>query len=122
MPYSLPQPQINLQKITGGYPILVQPPVRRWNWKANTMKNIRMTPADSSIENTRSQLDLGFNGAPACERPAWSRRQILRSRASWWFQQMRRAVDSAVEWRPSPPVRPEQRTLDLRRQTEVTLK
>ena len=47
---------------------------------------------------------------------------MLRSRANWWFQQMRRAVNSAVEWRPSPPARPEQRTLDLRRKTEVTVK
>jgi hypothetical protein len=86
------------------------------------MKNISITTADSPIENTRSQLDLGFSGAAACERAAWRRRQILRSRAAWWFQQMRRAVDSAVQWRPSPPARPEQGTLDLRRPTEVTVK
>jgi len=93
------------------------------------MKNISITTADSpipnpksQIENTRNQLDLGINGAAACERPVWRHRQILRSRAAWWFQQMRRAVDSAIEWRPSPPTRPEQRTLDLRRPTEVTVK
>jgi hypothetical protein len=86
------------------------------------MKNIDKTTADSPTEKTRSQLDLGFNGTPACERPAWRRRQILRSRAAWWFHQMRRAVDSAIEWRPAPAARPEQRTLDLRRPTEVTVK
>ena len=93
------------------------------------MKNISITTADSSIqnpksqiENTRSQLDLSFSAAAACERPAWRRRQMLRSRAAWWFHQMRRAVDSAVEWRPAPTPRPEQATLDLRRTTEVTVK
>jgi hypothetical protein len=93
------------------------------------MKNISIHTADSPIqnpkspiENTRGQLDLGFNGVAAGERPAWRRRQILRSRAAWWFQQMRCAVNGATEWRPSPPARPEQRTLDLRRPTEVTMK
>ena len=93
------------------------------------MKNITIPAADSAIEsptsqleNTRNQLDLSFSGTPACERPTWRRRQMLRSRATWWFQQMRRAVDSAVEWRPAPPTRPEQTTLDLRRETEVIVK
>lgn len=92
------------------------------------MKNITIPTADSAIENptsqldnTRNQLDLSFSGTPACERPTWRRRQMLRSRATWWFQQMRRAVDSAVEWRPAPPPRPEQGTLDLRRPTEVAI-
>ena len=94
------------------------------------MKNVGMTRADSPIPNRtselqtngRAQLDLSFNGASACERSAWRRRQMLRSRAAWWFQQMRRAVDSAVDWRPAPPARPEQATLDLRRPTEVALR
>jgi hypothetical protein len=92
------------------------------------MKNITVTTADlptknpqSQIENTRSQLDLSFSAtAAACERPAWRRRQMLRSRATWWFHQMRRVVDSAVEW-PAPTPHPEQTTLDLRRATEVTV-
>ena len=94
------------------------------------MKNISITAADPSIANRKSdihtdgraQLDLSLNGAIPCERPAWRRRQTLRSRAAWWFQQMRRAVDGAVEWRPAPPARPEQTTLDLRRTTEVIVK
>jgi hypothetical protein len=73
------------------------------------MKNITIPTADSAIENPKS---------PAEKR----RRQMLRSRATWWFQQMRRAVDSAVEWRPAPPARPEQGSLDLRRPTEVTVR
>ncbi len=94
------------------------------------MKNIIDTTAESAGEiprfetrnDHRAQLDLSFNGATACARPAYHRRQMLRSRATWWFQQMRRAVDSAVEWRPAPQGRPEQGTLDLRRPTEVAIK
>ncbi|MCU0771496.1 MAG: hypothetical protein MUE94_06975 [Verrucomicrobia bacterium] len=29
-------------------------------------------------------------------------------RARWWFQQMRQAVDSAIDWHSQPPGRPEQ--------------
>jgi len=94
------------------------------------MKNIINTTAKSATENPpcdprshhRTQLDLSFNGAAACPRPAYRRRQMLRSRAAWWFQQMRRAVDTAIEWNPAPPARPEQATLDLRRPTEVAIK
>ena len=94
------------------------------------MKNIISTTAGSASATPhlephrghRAQLDLSLNGAVPCDRPAYRRRQMLRSRAAWWFQQMRRAVDSAVEWRPAPTARPQQGTLDLRRPTEVALK
>jgi len=94
------------------------------------MKNISKSAADSTIQNpnsetqnaARAQLDLSFSGIKACHRPAYRRRQILRARAAWWFGQMRRAVDSAIEWRPAPAPRPEQGTLDLTRPTEVTFK
>jgi hypothetical protein len=48
------------------------------------------------------QLELGFQGA------ALPRRQQQINRARWWFAQMRRAVDSALDWQPAPPARPEQ--------------
>ena len=94
------------------------------------MKSMINTAADLQIANRkseiqtdgRSQLDLSFSAAATCERPAWRRRQILRSRAAWWFHQMRRAVAGAVEWSPAPPARPEQTTLDLRRTTAVIVK
>jgi hypothetical protein len=93
------------------------------------MKNINTTTAGSSIQNPqptiqnhRGQLDLSFNGLAHGDRPGYRRRQMLRSRATWWFQQMRRAVDSAIEWRPATPPRPEQSTLDLRRPTEVAMR
>ena len=45
------------------------------------------------------------------------RHQVARSRAAWWFGQMRKAVNAAVEWKPTPVARPEQTyiTLDARR-------
>jgi hypothetical protein len=52
--------------------------------------------------NNTNQLELGFKGA------AIPRRQQKINRARWWFTQMRRAVDSALDWQPSPPARPEQ--------------
>jgi hypothetical protein len=40
---------------------------------------------------------------------ASSRRKTQRKqRAQWWFNQMRRVVDAAMEWQPSPSHRPEQ--------------
>ena len=51
-------------------------------------------------------MELGFNGTivgRACENP----KQRLK-RAQWWFKQMRRAVDCAMDWKPSPNARSEQ--------------
>jgi len=52
--------------------------------------------------NTTNQLELGFKGA------AITRRQKKINRAQWWFAQMRRAVDGALDWQPAPPARAEQ--------------
>src|SRR5687767_2236975 len=45
------------------------------------------------------------------------RHQVARSRAAWWFGQMRKVVNAAVEWNPAPTARPEQTyiTLEARR-------
>ena len=61
------------------------------------------------IENMKinqQQLEIGLdaNAKSSCARPAQQRRK----RAQWWFHQMRVLVDSAVEWTPAPPARPEQ--------------
>jgi hypothetical protein len=42
--------------------------------------------------------------APQCQR---------RSRARWWFGQMRLVVESAVDWKSVPPPPPEQTRLGL---------
>jgi hypothetical protein len=43
-------------------------------------------------------------------RQAAQRRQ---QRAQWWFGQMRRTVNAAMEWRPAPPARPARDCLEL---------
>lgn len=57
------------------------------------------------------QLEIGFKAQ------ARRRRQVRRtsrlSRARWWFNQMRRVVDNAIEWRPAPSVPPQQIHLPL---------
>ncbi len=50
------------------------------------------------------QLELGFHN-PTLRITV---RRSRTARARWWFQQMRHAVDSAIDWRPQPPGRPEQ--------------
>jgi hypothetical protein len=56
------------------------------------------------------QMELGFNGTlrTSPRKPARSRR------AGWWFEKMRRVVDSALDWEPAPQARPEQRWLAYR--------
>ena len=55
-------------------------------------------------EMTNEQMELGLvNG-----RSAANRRSSRVRRADWWFAQMRRAVNAAMDWQPAPPPRPEQ--------------
>ena len=58
------------------------------------------------MKNT-NQLELGFNGARVSNSVALQRQQKLH-RAKWWFAQMRRAVETAVDWQPTPVAPPEQ--------------
>jgi hypothetical protein len=56
---------------------------------------------------TNQQMELGFGSARVC--PSATRRQRRLSRANWWFERMREAVDRAFDWQPAPPPpRPEQ--------------
>jgi hypothetical protein len=41
------------------------------------------------------------------------------SRAEWWFRQMRRAVNEALDWSATPPARAEQPWLLPARQPQV---
>jgi hypothetical protein len=56
--------------------------------------------------NRIDQMELSLTGKAA--RRARQARQNRRRRAQWWFARMRKVVDSAMEWRPAPPARPEQ--------------
>ena len=70
------------------------------------------TPAAIVLGNMRTnQLEIRLPQPRVCApRQARQRRQ---SRAHWWFEQMRRVVDEAVDRRPAPSSRPEQTHLPL---------
>lgn len=47
---------------------------------------------------TTNQMELGLKAKEM--RAAARQKQRRRERAQWWFSQMRRAVDTALEWKP----------------------
>jgi len=51
------------------------------------------------------QLELGINGANLLPHPAIQNR---RTRADWWFAQMRNIVSRAMDWEAAGNPRPEQ--------------
>jgi hypothetical protein len=53
-----------------------------------------------------NQMELGLSTAQRLANSLNHRRRRA-NRARWWFAQMRRAVDSALDWQPAPPVPPE---------------
>ena len=53
---------------------------------------------------TNQQLELGFNGTPP--RISGRRRETRVTRAQWWFNRMRAAVENA--WQEQAQPRPEQ--------------
>jgi hypothetical protein len=55
---------------------------------------------------TNQQLEISFENLQAGR--SANRRQRRLSRANWWFERMRQVVDSALDWQPAPPPRPEQ--------------
>jgi hypothetical protein len=60
------------------------------------------------------QMELGLSTAQRLAN-SLNHRQRRLSRSRWWFAQMRRAVDTALDWQPAPPARPEQTWFDDRR-------
>ena len=66
---------------------------------------------DTTMNNQQLEITLQ---ATACRRPG-NYRQRRVSRARWWFGQMRRVVDQAIDWAPAPAARPEQSDLRLAR-------
>ncbi len=58
-----------------------------------------------------NQMELGFEQQQLST--MGTERHRRQTRAEWWFRQMRRVVDVAMEWRPTPPARPQQSYLVL---------
>jgi len=52
------------------------------------------------------QMELGLAGNRKCASAHRTQRRLRR--ADWWFGRMREVVDKALDWRPTPPARPEQ--------------
>jgi hypothetical protein len=53
-----------------------------------------------------NQLEFGLVAQPSLPAGPGGRRRV--SRATWWFTQMRRVVDSAMDWSAQTPARPQQ--------------
>ena len=56
-------------------------------------------------------MELGLNKITVADLAPLQQRRA--NRAQWWFTQMRRVVDLAMEWKPAPTARPEQVYLTL---------
>jgi hypothetical protein len=67
------------------------------------MNTKEINQMELTLPANAARLGLGRHG----------RRNRRRQRAQWWFGQMRRVVDAALEWRPAPEARPEQVYLTL---------
>jgi hypothetical protein len=61
--------------------------------------------------NPIKQLEFGLERSQSFVLPA--RRPERRTRAQWWFRQMRQVVSEALEWQPAPAARPQQVWLSL---------
>ena len=55
---------------------------------------------------TNQQMELGIGNARVCR--SRNRPQRRQTRAQWWFDRMREAVDKAFDWQPTPQARPAQ--------------
>jgi hypothetical protein len=58
-------------------------------------------------------MELGFVNGHRLN--VGTRRQRRLDRAAWWFNQMRRAVDHALDWQCAPDAPPEQTWLPATR-------
>jgi len=56
------------------------------------------------MNNEQLELSLSKHNQPHSARRSAPRR----TRAAWWFSQMRQIVDRAMDWESAPPARPEQ--------------
>lgn len=58
----------------------------------------------------KHQMELTLAASTPAYRRAHRRQRRMPS-AHWWFDQMRKAVDEAMDWQPARPARPEQTRL-----------
>jgi hypothetical protein len=72
--------------------------------------NTSLTSGDAHGDLITSQLNLAV--APRSNRRR-ARRPVSRSRAAYWFDRMRKAVNAARDWQPSPAPRPQQTYINL---------
>lgn len=56
---------------------------------------------------TNAQLELSFVALRVHPTPTAARCPSIHN-PQWWFQRMRQIVNSALDWQPAPPPRPEQ--------------
>ena len=61
-----------------------------------------------------NQMEFGIENR-ALNTVSAPRRGHRQHRARWWFSQMRAVVNTAMDWSPAPPARPEQVYLRLSR-------
>ena len=60
----------------------------------------------------KHQMELTLAARTPAPRRAVRRQRRLPS-AHWWFDQMRKAVDEALDWQPAPTARPAQTHLSF---------
>jgi hypothetical protein len=72
-----------------------------------------MTRKKKEIMNTNQVRQMELSLEAKSHRRARQARRQRRERAQWWFAQMRRVVNAAMEWRPESQGRPAQVLLEL---------
>ena len=72
--------------------------------------NTSLTSADANGDLITSPLNMAL--APRTNRRL-KRRPVSRSRAAYWFDRMRKVVNAARDWQPSPAPRPQQTYINL---------
>jgi len=72
--------------------------------------NTSLTTEVATSDLITSPLNLAV--APRPNRRV-KRRPVSRSRAAYWFDRMRKVVNAARDWQPSPAPRPQQTYINL---------
>jgi hypothetical protein len=73
--------------------------------------NTSLNTGDAHGDLIISQLNLAVALRPTNRRRI--RRPVSRLRAAYWFDRMRKVVNAARDWQPSPAPRPQQTYINL---------